>query len=371
MPIEEVVRSTVRGLLAPRRAIPIALVVVPLTIIQDAYSRDPLAVPLALLMCGSFVLVGPSLWRALFPMARPRSSHARVADPPRRRSALLAEHATNALRVLVYAGVGATLVLGIGRALPDLVGAGQTFLTSKPSLAVCVALFWVGGWGLARDIELEEHLHRERARGEALEREAEHAQLLALRSHLDPHFLFNTLNAIAEWCREDGAVAEKAIVQLSSMLRTMMTGISAKTWPLAKELELANALFAMHAIRDPTLFTVRLELPDPIPEVDVPPMLLLPLAENAMKHGPLARHRGEVVLRVTIAADKVRIEISNPGAFKGPREGGNGLAIVKKRLELTFVTGASFTIEAEGDDRTHAVVVVPKSLTSPVVVAPT
>jgi hypothetical protein len=343
---ESILRSTVRGLLAPRRAIPIALVVVPLTIIQDAYSRDPLAVPLALLLCGSFLLVGPSLWRTLFPMDRPVD-------------------ATAALRVLLYAFVGAALVLGIGRAIPDMVGAGQTFLTSKPSLAVCVALFWVGGWGLARDIELEEHLTRERARVEALEREADHAQLLALRSHLDPHFLFNTLNAIAEWCREDGAVAEKAIVQLSSMLRTMMTGIQSTTWPLAKELELVTALFAMHAIRDPSQFTVRLDLPDPLPEVDVPPMLLLPLAENAMKHGPLARHRGEVALKITIARDAVRIELSNPGAFAGPREGGNGLAIVKKRLALAFGTDASFSIEADGPERTHAVVVVPKQLTAP------
>jgi two-component system, LytTR family, sensor histidine kinase AlgZ len=341
--LEGILRSTIRGLLAPRRAVPIALVVVPLTIIQDAYSRDPLAVPLALLMCGSFLLVGPSLWRALFPMDRPLEASA-------------------ALRVLLYAGVGATLVLGIGRALPDMVGAGQTFLTTKPSLAVCVALFWVGGWGLARDIELEERLLRERARVEALELEADHAQLLALRSHLDPHFLFNTLNAIAEWCRADGVVAEKAIVQLSSMLRTMMTGIQATTWPLAKELELATALFAMHAIRDPSQFTVRLEVPDPVPDVDVPPMLLLPLAENAMKHGPLARQKGEVVLRVSRVRDLVRIELSNPGAFRGPRQGGNGLAIVKKRLSLTYGNGASFVIEREGDDRTHAVVVVPASV---------
>lgn len=338
--LEAVLRSTVRGLLAPRRAIPIALVVVPLTIIQDAYSRDPMAVPLALLLCGSFLLVGPSLWRALFPMDKP-------AGP----SAIL--------KVFVYAGVGATLVLGIGRALPDLVGAGTTFLTTKPSLAVCVALFWVGGWGLARDIELEEHLQRERARAEALEREADHAQLLALRTHLDPHFLFNTLNAIAEWCREDGAVAEKAIVQLSSMLRTMMTGIQATTWPLEKELELTNALFAMHAIRDPSMFTVKLDVPTPIPAVDVPPMLLLPLAENAMKHGPLARHKGEIVLAVTLVRDLVRIEISNPGAFGGPRAGGNGLAIVRKRLGLAFGDSASFVIEADGDDRTRAVVVIP------------
>ncbi len=354
MPIEEIVRSTIRGLLAPRRAIPIALVIVPLTIIQDAYSRDPLAVPLALLLCGSFLLVAPSLWRALFPMYRV----ARGAEP------VVPSPLSSILRVLIYAGVGATVVLGIGLSLPDLVGAGSTFLTSKPSLAVCVALFWVGGWGLARDIDMEEHLRQERARGEALEREAEHAQLIALRSHLDPHFLFNTLNAIAEWCREDGAVAEKAIVQLSSMLRTMMTGISGKSWPLAKEIELANALFAMHAIRDPSQFSVRLELPDPLPEVDVPPMLLLPLAENAMKHGPLARHKGEVVFRVTMTEGAVRIELTNPGAFKGPRDGGSGLSIVRKRLALTFPTGASFTIEAEGTDRTRAVVVVPVLATS-------
>ncbi|MBX3218668.1 MAG: hypothetical protein KF850_42075, partial [Labilithrix sp.] len=52
---EGVLRSTVRALLVPRRAIPIALVVVPLTIIQDAYSREAFAVPIALLMCGSFL----------------------------------------------------------------------------------------------------------------------------------------------------------------------------------------------------------------------------------------------------------------------------------------------------------------------------
>lgn len=345
--LEAVLRSTVRGLLAPRRAIPIALVVVPLTIIQDAYSRDPMAVPLALLMCGSFLLVGPSLWRALFPMDR----------------VMAGGLPSIAIRALLYAGIGATLVLGIGRALPDLVGAGTTFLTTKPSLAVCVALFWVGGWGLARDIDLEEHLQRERARAEALSREADHAQLLALRTHLDPHFLFNTLNAIAEWCREDGAVAEKAIVQLSSMLRTMMTGIQATTWPLEKELELANALFAMHAIRDPSMFTVKLDVPSPVPAVDVPPMLLLPLAENAMKHGPLARHKGEVGVSVSLVRDLVRIEISNPGKFTGPRVGGNGLAIVKKRLGLTFGDSASFSIESAGEDRTRAVVVIPAAKT--------
>lgn len=317
-----------RALLVPRRAIPIALVVVPLTIIQDAYSREAFAVPIALLMCGSFLLVGPSLWRALFPLDRPIAAGALS-------------------RVIVYAGVGAAVVLGVGRGLPGLLGAGITFMTTEPSLAVCVALFWVGGWGLARDIDLEENLRRARARADLLAREADHAQLFALKSHLDPHFLFNTLNAIAEWCRSDGAVAERAILQLSSMLRTMMTGISSTTWPLSREVELADALLALHAIRDPTLFTVERSVPEPLPEIEVPPMLLLPLVENAMKHGPLKRHRGPVVFAIEATDEAVRIRISNPGAFTGRREGGSGLPIVEKRLMLAYGRAARFTIEAE------------------------
>lgn len=335
-----IVGSTVRALLVPRRAIPIALVVVPLTIIQDAYSREALAVPIALAMCASFLVVGPSLWRALFPLDRPIAAYAIT-------------------RVLVYAGVGAAVVFIVGAWLPALLGAGVTFMTEQPSLAVCIALFWVGGWGLARDIDLEESLGRARARAAALAREADHAQLFALKSHLDPHFLFNTLNAIAEWCRADGAVAERAILQLSSMLRTMMTGISTTTWPLARELELVEALLALHAIRDPSLFTVERDIPDPLPLIEVPPMVLLPLVENAMKHGPLARHKGVVRLAIdTTRAGSVALRISNPGAYKGPRDGGNGLPIVEKRLALAYGGAASFTIIADGE-RTSAEVRLP------------
>jgi hypothetical protein len=338
---EGIVRSTVRALLAQRRALPIGLVVLPLAVIQDAYSRDAYAVPIALLMCASFVLVGPALWRALFPMDR--------ALTPRMPAAV---------RALLYAGVGAAVVLGIGRGLTQLVGATSSFLTTRPSLGVCVALFWVGGWGLARDIDLEEHLRRERARAELLAREAEHAQLLALKSHLDPHFLFNTLNAIAEWCREDGVVAERAILQLSSMLRTMLGGIHTPTWPLAKEIELVDALLSLHAVRDPSAFTVRREIAADLPAVEVPTMVLLPLAENAMKHGPLARNRGEIGFSIAAGADGVTVTLSNPGAYTGPRDGGSGLPIVRKRLALTYGDRASLSVRGQGD-RCVATVVLP------------
>jgi LytS/YehU family sensor histidine kinase len=225
---------------------------------------------------------------------------------------------------------------------------------------VSLALFLVGGWGLGWDIWLESSLIRSEARAAALAREAERAQLLALRSHLDPHFLFNTLNAIAEWCREDGAVAERAVLQLSSMLRAVLEGVQAPTWPLRDELALLGTLFALHGLRDPGRVRLVQRLPDPLPDVVVPPMLLLPLAENAVKHGVAAGNGGEVVLEVEAApASPVRVRLENGGPFTGRRAGGLGLAMVERRLALAYDGRATFRIAAAGT-RTVAEVSLPR-----------
>ncbi len=337
--LSPIFRTTIEALLAPRRLIPITVVILPLLFLQVNYSYDAFALPLAMVMCAAFLLVAPTLWRFYFPLRGGRGSVV--------------------LRGVAYGAAGVGLILGIGRGVPAVVGMGHTFLTTNPSLLVSIALFWVGGWGLARDIDLEADLKASHARADALAREAEHAQLLALRSHFDPHFLFNTLNAIAEWCRSDGAVAEQAILRLSSMLRTVMSGIQAKSWPLSKELELVDTLFQMYLLRDPALFVYRRDVPDDLPELEVPPMILLPAAENAMKHGPSAGKRGDVALRVRADARSLTVEIENPGAFKGRRVGGSGLPMIEKRLALTYDEGAMFDIRAEGD-KTIATIRVPR-----------
>ncbi len=340
--VRAVFAGTVSALIAPRRLFPIALVVVPLLVLQLRLSYDVLALPVGALMCVVFLLAAPTSWRYLFPF------HARRL--PR------------ALGAVIYGAIGAALMAGIGRGIPAVFGVGNTFLTTRPVLLVAIALFWVGGWGLARDIDLEHHLHASQARTAALEREAEQAQLLALRSHFDPHFLFNTLNAIAEWCRADGRVAEQAILALSSMLRTIMTGIRAPRWPLTQELALIDTLFQMYLIRDPGLFVYAREVAAGAGVADVPPMILLPLAENAMKHGPGAGHRGRVALAVRADGDGVVIELGNPGGYRGPRDGGSGLPMVARRLALAYGGEASFALGADGDDagRTRAIVRLPR-----------
>jgi two-component system sensor histidine kinase AlgZ len=333
-----VARHTLRALARPRRLVPILLVCAPLLLAQHRFSVDPRAVPLGALTCALFVLVAPLSWRVLLP---PGLSGGQVA-----------------WRMALYLTLGLGVMLTVGVAIPILLGIGYTFLTERYSLAVACALFVVGGWGLARDIEMEDSLSRERARAENLQRAAEAAQLLALRSHFDPHFLFNTLNAIAEWCREDGAVAEAAILQLSAMLRTVLEGVKATAWPLERELELARTLFALHLLRDAGLFRLTVEVPRELNAVPVPPMLLLPLAENAVKHGPAAGHRGELRLTARRTGDEVVVVLENPGPYRGPRDGSDGLPTLRRRLQLAYDQRARLTLEPVGD-RTRAILVFP------------
>jgi two-component system sensor histidine kinase AlgZ len=340
VPQSSIVRATLRALLEPQRLLPILLVCVPLVMLQWRLSPEPGAALLGAALCLSFVLVAPLSWRVLFP------------------EGIDFEH--GAIRVLLYATIGAGVVLFLGKVVPEMLRMAPTLLTFPASLLVCGALFLVGGWGLGRDIGMEASLHRERKRAERHAREAEHAQLLALRAHLDPHFLFNTLNAIAEWCRDDGEIAERAVLQLSAILRAVLAGVQSSSWSLAAEMELLRNLFALHLLRDPDLFTLEWDTPSPLPDVSLPPMILLPIAENAIKHGPARGHRGIVRVGVKLEGSRLRVAIENPGRFMGPRAGSDGLPTVERRLSLAYGGEAALRV-ADRDGRTSVEMDLPRA----------
>jgi signal transduction histidine kinase len=340
---ESIARGTLRGLAAPKRLVPILVVSASLIFAQARYSPMRLAIPVAVLSCVAFVLVAPLAFRLLFP---------RQEDTP-----------WLAARLAAYVALAIVVNVTIEVLLPSWLGLGWTFLADPVAVGVSLALFLVGGWGLGRDIGFEASLHEARARAAAAAREAEAAQLLALRSHFDPHFLFNTLNAIAEWCREDGETAEKAILALSSMLREVLGGVRAPSWPLERELGLVDALLSLHGIRDPLAFTVERDVDPAAKALPVVPLLLLPLAENAVKHGPAAGHRGviRVEARTTGDGKALELRIENPGRYAGPRAGSDGLPLVVRRLAAAYGDEARLVIEpAPGDEgRTRVTVVVP------------
>ena len=336
--------STWAALLAPRRLVPILVIAGPLALTQAYTGASAVETAFLCFLCVAFLLIGPFAWRWQMP-----------PTPLSRTS--------TAARVVVYAVVGVVCVWVFGALLPwAATGARDALPVLDVSGAVTITLWWVGGWGLGRDVEHEAGLAAERERSALLQREAEAARFLALKSHLDPHFLFNTLNAIAEWCRTDGVVAERAVLQLSSMLRIILEGVKQTTWPLSKEVELVSSLFALHQMRDPELFTWSVDVDAAAHGAGLPPLLLLPVCENAMKHGPARGHRGAVVVTACVAGDDVVVVVDNPGAYAGRRDGGEGLAMVEGRLAIAFPEDVDLFAIADVGGRTRATVRLPRVL---------
>jgi two-component system sensor histidine kinase AlgZ len=306
--------DTWRALLDPPRLVAIAAVVGPLLYAQAHYNADPWdGVAAGVTLCAAAVLVAPVAWRGLSPLR-------------------------GGLWLYVLAGLGTVLLAAIG--LPRWLGFEDRFLTLPETLPFVLGLWVAAGWGLGRDVAAQQAMAE-------LQRAREHAELLAIRAHLDPHFLFNTLNAIAEWCRLDPAVAERALLQLASVLRTVLGAVREPLWPLSRELELAEQVMSLYRVRDPDRFgfTVRGEAL----EVPVPTLILLPLVENAFKHGPGAGHPGQVELLVERTAQGARVTVRSPGPFGGERPAGHGLALVRQRLRLHGGEGSELRIATEGE----------------------
>lgn len=309
--------TTLSALAAPRRSLPIAGVVAVLVAVQVAYgSWRAGSVPAAMSL--GFLLLAPWSWRA------------RLA------------HGGGVLAHLWYAGGGAVVVAVTGVALPWALGLEATFLTDPGSLGISFVLYLVGGWGLGRDLELEQSV--------------EHLRLQAIRVHLDPHFLYNTLNAIAEWCREDAEVAEEATLRLAELLRDTLEALELRRWPLHRELALVRALLELHRVRDHEAFTFQLEIEPAAEPREVAPLLLVSIVENALKHGPRSGHRGVILVRVGLHGDGLRCRVENPGAFSPrPAHSGRGLATLRARLAFAYGGAYRFSLEPLEGERTAAV----------------
>jgi len=333
--------ETMRALAAPRRAVSIGVVVAALLAAQAWFRADLYSILSASAVAGLFLAVSPAAWRVLFPESE----------------------ITRFDRLAAY-GLCASAPAVLSLVMRDLGGVGNTLLTDGVNVVVIVALSSVGGFGLARDIQLERGLEAERARADELFAQAERAELLALRAHLDPHFLFNTLGALAEWTREDPETAERGLLRLADLMRDVMWGVRDAAWSLEREVEVARAVWELHRLRDPERFAHEIVAPDPLPAIEVPPLVLLPIVENAVKHGPGAGHAGTMRLRVESGARGVEVRVENPGGYGGPREGGQGLVLARKRLAQMHGQGAGVEIAGDGD-RTTVTVTFPAQEASP------
>lgn len=165
----------------------------------------------------------------------------------------------------------------------------------------------------------------------ALAREAARASFLGLQAQLQPHTLFNSLNTIAALIPEDPARAEEATLRLSALLRRILEALELPLWPLRDEFNLLEDLLALEALRFEGRLTAGLSLEPGMAERPVPPLLLLPLVENSLKHG-FRPKVGACALRVEAAGG--RVVVRDDGAGRDPEAAdGVGLRTVRERLE--------------------------------------
>jgi LytS/YehU family sensor histidine kinase len=180
---------------------------------------------------------------------------------------------------------------------------------------------------------------------EQLEARLAETRLQLLSMQLQPHFLFNTLNTIAELVHDDPDTADRMITGLSDLLRRTLDVGAAQEIPLRDELGLLETYLDIQRIRFGDRLDVDVRAPDAIGDIPVPVLLLQPLVENAIRHG-LAVHAqaGRIQIDARQSGAALLIDIVNdgpagvlpPGSRPPPRGGGVGLGNTQARLEALY-----------------------------------
>jgi signal transduction histidine kinase len=215
--------------------------------------------------------------------------------------------------------------------------------------------------------QMERKRQEQEQLAQALRLQTSKSELKALRAQINPHFLFNALNAIASLIHTDPARADEAVEQLAEVFRYTLRRSDSEWAPLDQELAFARAYLDVEQARFGQRLTCTIDSDHLPPVPQVPSMMLQTLIENAIKHG-VSQTRGpgriDVVVRTT--SDRITVEVrdTGPGADAPdvqPREGeGFGLRSVRERLQGHFGDRASLSLTRdESAGMTIARIVMP------------
>ena len=208
-----------------------------------------------------------------------------------------------------------------------------------------------------------EYYRRSRER-EHLEARLAEARLQLLSMQLQPHFLFNTLNTIAELVHDDPEAADRMISGLSDLLRRTLDLGDAQEIRLDEELDALSRYLDIQKIRFGDRLQVDIEAPLELRDASVPPLLLQPLVENSIRHGLAARATaGRIQIRVGRKDARLVIDVLDDGdgvtqEAIGVRRG-IGLNNVRTRLETLYGSGATFTMSREAGVGTRVSIEIP------------
>jgi two-component system, LytTR family, sensor kinase len=176
------------------------------------------------------------------------------------------------------------------------------------------------------------------------------SELKNLRSQLNPHFLFNSLNSIRALVDIEPSKAKTSITTLSNLLRQSLLMGKENTVSVEQELAIVRNYLDLEKVRFEERLMVHWEIDDSLLSKQIPPFSVQMMAENAVKHGISERKDGgEVVVSVLRCEAGFELKIANSGVLSQKIDLGVGIANIKQRLELQFGGAAKYSLEEIGD----------------------
>jgi LytS/YehU family sensor histidine kinase len=206
----------------------------------------------------------------------------------------------------------------------------------------------------------QHHLLRQQELGELTQR----AQMGALKAQINPHFLFNTLNVLSNLIHTDAGKAERVTEELADIFRYALDSTRLEWVKLEDELGFLGSYLGIEKARFDERLEFSIDVDSSIRSAKIPPMILQPLVENAIKHGIGPKVEGGAVwIRGSAAANRLVLIVEDSGAGlngSGRHSGaGIGLKNIRERLEHIFGSSAEFKLEHRKPEGTRAVLTLP------------
>ena len=210
-------------------------------------------------------------------------------------------------------------------------------------------------------VELGRKTEVQKVKLESLVKELE---LKTIKSHINPHFIFNALNSIRALVDENPDRARTAITELSNILRSSMQTEKMELAPLEKELNIVKDYLALEHIRFEDRLKIEYDIDEDTMDQPVPPMMLQTLVENAIKHGISKQKEGGIVRVISdFTNEHHELIVQNTGRLNVAVEDvidGFGIKSTRNRLKILFGTKASFEIRDMKDkEMVEAIVKLP------------
>ena len=226
-------------------------------------------------------------------------------------------------------------------------------------------VLYVAVVGIAYALESRERLARQQTETARLSAALSSAQLNALRRQIEPHFLFNTLNAIAGLVRENrNEAATNMIAGLSDFLRRVVEDTNSQEVPLSEELEYLQKYLEIQKARFAERLMVTFQVPGELMQSKVPSFILQPMVENAIKHGISKRAQGgELRISASRSNGTITVRIYNDGPFLAPAQhpvhSGIGISNVRSRLQGLYGESFELTLKNHGPHGVEAALSLP------------